>query len=389
MLLEYLRRRWFLVLTLAGLYIALQFPGQTQRVFGHVETRYVAAIALFFMSTSLPTRRLWHAAIRPTPALLAIAVTWGLAPVLAWLAAPILLPQKFQHGLVVVACVPCTLASAAIWTRMGGGNEAIALLVTMATNLFVFVGTAGWLVALTGRSISFEIPELIGVLMLFVVVPVVAGQGFRAVRPIGWWIDEHRPFVKIVSQLMVFLIIIKAAVQANKELAAQATAARTMQELAEGPPRNEGAPAREDEGEKDSRGQPGKGAEERIGKGRLKTPSSDSPEINPGGRTRIESWNARDLLDCAVVCIGLHLVLLFVGFTLGKRLFAHEDAVAVGIAGSQKTLPVAAIIVADYFTSEPLAIVPVLFFHVGQLIVDTFIVEYFFPWRRKPVPDPR
>lgn len=380
MLFEYFQRRWFLVLTLGGLICALQFPGRTQEIFGHIETRYVAAIALFFMSTSLPTRRLWQAAVQPGPALLAIAITWGLAPILAYLSAPILLPEKFQNGLVVVACVPTTMASAAIWTRMGGGNDAIALLVTMVTNLFVFVGTAGWVVLLTGQSVSFDILQLVVVLFLFVVVPVVGGQGFRAIRPVGWWIDDHRSFVKVVSQLMVFLIIIKAAVQANKELAAQAAGAPKAEAV-------ELLPEFEDEGEtgKGAEGEIGAGAQGRGGAGGQ---ARQSGEAEGKPRTdkvsRLQSWNARELVECALVCIGLHLVLLFVGYALGQRFFSHEDAVAVAIAGSQKTLPVAAILVADYFGAEPLAIVPVLFFHVGQLIVDTFIVEYFF-LRRKPV----
>ena len=50
---------------------------------------------------------------------------------------------------------------------------------------------------------------------------------------------------------------------------------------------------------------------------------------------------------------------------------------AIAFAGSQKTLPVALFLFHAYFKDQyPLAVVPLAFYHVGQLVVDTFVADW-------------
>ncbi len=66
--------------------------------------------------------------------------------------------------------------------------------------------------------------------------------------------------------------------------------------------------------------------------------------------------------------------------------FERGQQIAVAIAGSQKTLPVALYLFDVYFQPFPLAIVPMVVYHVGQLIVDTFVAEALAGRRAKDVP---
>ena len=60
---------------------------------------------------------------------------------------------KFKrHPLVIAAAVPSTVASAAVWTRRAGGNEIVALIVTVVTNSLCFLVTPLWVLLATGRS---------------------------------------------------------------------------------------------------------------------------------------------------------------------------------------------------------------------------------------------
>jgi sodium/bile acid cotransporter 7 len=65
-----------------------------------------------------------------------------------------------------------------------------------------------------------------------------------------------------------------------------------------------------------------------------------------------------------------------IALAAGLRL-PREDRIAVGIAGSQKTLMVGL----QVALACQLLILPMVVYHVGQLIVDTIIADR---WRRPP-----
>ena len=66
-------------------------------------------------------------------------------------------------GILVVGAIPSTLASAAVWTRRAGGNDAVAILGTIVTNLSCFVVTPVWLFQMTGETVrtSSTLAEMI------------------------------------------------------------------------------------------------------------------------------------------------------------------------------------------------------------------------------------
>lgn len=102
-----------------------------------------------------------------------------------------------------------------------------------------------------------------------------------------------------------------------------------------------------------------------------------------------DRWGVEDLFLVALVCVAIHLALLSMGYLIGRPLFSRGDAIAVAFSGSQKTLPVGAYLIAEYYQDFPLAIVPMLFFHVGQLVVDTYIAEnFFYSVEPETAPDP-
>jgi sodium/bile acid cotransporter 7 len=86
-----------------------------------------------------------------------------------------------------------------------------------------------------------------------------------------------------------------------------------------------------------------------------------------------------DLLVALGFCLGTHAAALAAGYWSGGLAgFSWGDRVAIAFAGSQKTLPVALFLFYDYFKDKyPLAVVSLAFYHVGQLIVDTFVADWF------------
>jgi sodium/bile acid cotransporter 7 len=83
------------------------------------------------------------------------------------------------------------------------------------------------------------------------------------------------------------------------------------------------------------------------------------------------------LVWTALLCLAAHLAGVVLALGGGRLLgLGREGAIAAAFAGSQKTLPVALFLFEAYFRSAyPLAVVPLVLYHVGQLVVDTFLAD--------------
>ena len=79
----------------------------------------------------------------------------------------------------------------------------------------------------------------------------------------------------------------------------------------------------------------------------------------------------------ALTAVSVHTLALGFGFATSRLLrFDRGEAIAVAFSCSQKTLPVSLFLFDGYFKDAyPLAVVPMVFYHVGQLVVDTFIAD--------------
>jgi len=315
---SFLRKRWFLLLLACGLGLAFWQPGLVLPATRSLPPLALVAPALFLMAWGLDSRRLVQAVLRPLPALSAVVISYGAVPFLAWLAAKLLPNADLRIGLMISASVPCTLASAVLWTRMAGGNEATALLVILLTTATSWLMTTSWLFFGTGTQIEMDPAEMMRELALVLLLPVALGQALRAVGPFARFATRFRRGLGVVSQLLIFCIILKAAADFRDKLGDRAST---------------------------------------LGFGLLLT---------------------------GIVCVSLHLLALVSGRWSSRGLgFDRPSQIAVAFACSQKTLPVALYLFEAHFRDFPLAVVPLVFYHGSQLIVDTFIADKLAAWRPK------
>ncbi len=311
---QFLARRWFLLLLGAGVLLALLAPDWLRPLVQPLPPQGLVAVALFLMAWTLESRRLGEALLRPLPALWAAVISYGALPLLAlFLTRVVPLPDDFRVGLLLMASVPCTLASAVLWTRMAGGNEATALLAILLTTCTSWLITPLWLAPLAASHIGLNTIAMMRDLLLFLVLPVGLGQLARLPRPLREAAGGWKPSLGIVSQLLILAIILKAAVSVCDRVHDSAAV------LAPGP-----------------------------------------------------------FVLIALVCAGTHLAALFAGLGSSRLLrFDRPSRLAIAFACSQKTLPVALLLFETYFKGAyPLAVVPLVFYHIGQLVLDTFIADH-------------
>jgi sodium/bile acid cotransporter 7 len=316
---HFLAKRWFLLLFIGVIGAAWRFPNQL-----HPQTRLfplllIVASALFLVAWSLDSANLLRAVTRPAPALWAILISYGAVPAMGWLAAQLMSSPDLRIGVMISTSVPCTMASAVLWTRMAKGNEGTALLVTMLSTSSSWLLTTAWLAWTTRTQVVIEPFRMMGELFLVLVVPVAGGQLLRAVPACAHAATRWQREIGVVSRLLILLVILKAAVDFRTKL---------------------------------------------------------DNHLGDAG-----AW----IVLSGVVCVSIHLTALLGGLWTSRGLrFDRPTQIAVAFSCSQKTLPVALYLFETHFANLPLAVVPLVFYHGGQLIVDTFIADY---WVGTPVKD--
>jgi sodium/bile acid cotransporter 7 len=310
-MLPFLRKHWFLLLILVGTLLVVWQP----RWLGWtvwLNPTVCGSVAILCSAWTLESRRLGQAFLHPWPAVWALVISYGLLPGLALSSVPLLDLPDYCIGLLLITSVPCTLASAVIWTRLAGGEEATALLITFLTNCTSWLATTAWLTLAVGAvSPAMNPGPLMFKLVLVLIIPVGIGQMLRLLTPMSRVADEHKLALSVAARLLTAAVMLKAAVEVRN--------------------------------------------------------SFDDDGLAPGMSA---------LVGVAVLCVVIHLIALATGFWTSRILgFSRGNQIAVGIGGSQKTLPIALILFDAYFAAYPLAVVPIVAYHFGQLIVDTFVAQ--------------
>lgn len=309
---KFLTRQWFLLALAAVLIVGLSASSRLELVAGATTLRNgIVSLVLFLTALPLETRAMGRALRKPGPALLAVTLNFGLLPLLAWAASP-LLQGDLGIGLVVMAAAPCTLASAAVWTRRAGGNDAVAIMVTVITNLVCFVVTPLWLVAATGRiDVEIGLGEMIVKLGGLVVLPMVFAQILRQQPAIGRWATSGKIALGVLAQIGVLAIVLMGAIKCGLQLS------------------------------------------------------------QTDWQDQLSKW---DFVLMVVFVLGIHGVVLAAGHGIGQAVgMERADRIAVGFAGSQKTLMVGLHVALTYYGG--LTILPMVAYHVGQLLVDTLVAD--------------
>jgi sodium/bile acid cotransporter 7 len=308
---KFLFRRWFLMALLAVLSGGIVFSAQLQPLTERPVLRQAIVMGVMFvMALSLKAESIWNTLQRPWASLLAVGISFGLLPLCTWgLSAGLDLNQDLRQGLLVAAVTPSTLASAAVWTRHAGGDGATAIMVTVITNMLCFLVSPAWLSVMLGATAQFAPLAMVTKLGLLVVVPIMAAQLLRLAGPVAPWTTRHEASLGAVAMVGVLSMVFLGAIQTGNRFHSGSIAA-------------------------------------------LPT----------------------DVVVMLVAVAFIHVTMLCTGVTLARllRLRRGED-IAVGFAGSQKTLMVGLEVCAQLGVS----VLPMIAYHVSQLIVDTTIADRF------------
>lgn len=174
----------------------------------------VVMLVMWAMGITLDVQTMRRSVTRPTASLLAISINLFLVPILC-LPAMWFLSQEMGGGLFVAGLVPCTLASASVWTRRAGGDDSIAMMTTLVTNLaclaIVPLGIQMVLALQTRVAPLAQMEKL----AWFVVLPLIVAQIMRRLGCAGW-ADRNKKRLSLFAQCGILAMVFIGAIAGTR-----------------------------------------------------------------------------------------------------------------------------------------------------------------------------
>ncbi|KAG8645355.1 probable sodium/metabolite cotransporter BASS4, chloroplastic isoform X2 [Manihot esculenta] len=117
-------------------------------------------------------------------------------------------PQEFVTGLALFCCMPTTLSSGVALTQLAGGNSALALAMTVISNLLgilIIPFSISKFIA-AGVGVSVPTKQLLRSLVLMLLVPLLMGKVFReSFKGVADFVDQKRKLFSKMSAICLSL----------------------------------------------------------------------------------------------------------------------------------------------------------------------------------------
>ncbi|KAI3987136.1 hypothetical protein MKX01_036926 [Papaver californicum] len=120
-----------------------------------------------------------------------------------------LAPQEFVTGLAVFSCMPTTLSSGVALTQLAGGNTALALAITVISNLIGILTVPLSISKFIADGVGVSVPtkQLFRSLVLTLVVPLVLGKVSRdCFKGVAEFVDQNRKKLSMLSAILLSLV---------------------------------------------------------------------------------------------------------------------------------------------------------------------------------------
>jgi sodium/bile acid cotransporter 7 len=273
---KFIQKHWFLASLLLLMAMGAQFANPFESLAEIEWLKWlVVSATMFLMAWPLEFGKLQQSFARPAAPLLGAALNLLLIPLLVWPLAA-LAGAELGPGIIITAATPSTLASAAVLTRYAGGDDSVAVMVTILTNATCFFVMPFWIFLQTGDQIdSAQLSGTIHKLFFYVVIPITLAQLARRHRSSADWATQAKPFLSKLALIGVLAMVFLGAVKMGLRFEKQ----------------------------------------------------TESP------------ISLRDLLTTAVILISVHVTVFWLGILIAKTIgLPRPKQIAVGFSGSQKTL---------------------------------------------------
>ncbi|KAL1191466.1 putative sodium/metabolite cotransporter BASS4 [Cardamine amara subsp. amara] len=118
-------------------------------------------------------------------------------------------PPELVTGLAMFCCMPTTLSSGVALTHLAGGNAALALAVTVASNLLGILTIPFWVSRYIagGVGVSFPTDQLFRSLIITLLIPLIIGKVIReSFKGFANFVDNNRKLFSKINAICLSLV---------------------------------------------------------------------------------------------------------------------------------------------------------------------------------------
>ena len=315
---DFIKRYWFLTALILLIPVGIFVPnaGLVLKKSNWVIPVFVG-IMLGIAGFTMDTSRLVKQATNFRAVLPVLASIYVFAPAAAFGLAKLFAPEddaEFIAAMMIMAAQAGSLASGIALTMMAGGNRELALICTLLSNGLTVVLTPFILKLSIGAEVDFSMGKMILRMAYMILLPIAAGQLLR--RFIWEKTESIQPVIRVVPQFIILLFVYTGFASGADQL----------------------------------------------------------------------QNNSDIVLRFLAACALLHMLMLGWNLLISGLLGLNwPDRTAVILCGSQKTLPNGIYIWDTFFmrhgdvpaaiTHVPFGAVPLVLYHLFQLLVDTLLVS--------------
>ncbi|KAK2400442.1 Sodium Bile acid symporter family [Trifolium repens] len=125
-------------------------------------------------------------------------------------------PQEFITGLAIFCCMPTTLSSGVALTQLAGSNSALALAMTVISNLLGILIIPFSITKFVASGVGVTLPtkQLFKSLVLTILIPLILGKVLReSFKGVADFVDRNR---KLFSGISAFFLSLVPWIQVSK-----------------------------------------------------------------------------------------------------------------------------------------------------------------------------
>ncbi|XP_010554509.1 PREDICTED: probable sodium/metabolite cotransporter BASS4, chloroplastic [Tarenaya hassleriana] len=118
-------------------------------------------------------------------------------------------PQELVTGLAIFSCMPTTLSSGVALTHLAGGNSALALAMTLISNLLGILIIPIWISKYIAAGMGVSIPtgQLFRSLIVTLLIPLIIGKVMReSFKGLADFVDGNRKLFSKISAIFLSLV---------------------------------------------------------------------------------------------------------------------------------------------------------------------------------------